>query len=61
MGEPLTADDCRFILRSLEYTKRAFANCTDYPSYQFKCEQIAEVKAVMDKVRAIRDQIKDQT
>ena len=60
MGEPLTANDIALILESLQFTKRAFTNYTQYPSYEFKRERIAEVTAVMEKVRAMRDKAKDQ-
>ena len=56
----LTANDCAFILESLSYTKRAFSNYADYPSYAFKTERIAEVDAVISKVRAIRDSAKEE-
>lgn len=42
------------IITSLEYTKRNFENCTQYPSYEFKCKQINEVQAIITKARQIR-------
>ena len=48
----LTLDDLYLIRESLGYTVRAYENYTDYPSYEFKQQQIAEARAVLNKVRA---------
>ena len=51
----LSADDIRFILESLNYTKKAFSEYTDYPSYEFKQKRIAEADAVIAKVWVLHD------
>lgn len=60
----LTLDDCNFILESLEYTRKAFretgiAPHGTYPSYEFKQERMAEVEGVIERVRKLRDQLKE--
>lgn len=56
----LTLEDCAFILESLRYTELAFADYEFYPSYDFKRKRIAECRAVRDKVRSLRDQLRGQ-
>lgn len=50
----LDGEECSLVLTSLEYTKRNIENCTSYPSYEFKCQQIANVDRVIAKIRAMR-------
>ena len=50
----LTVDDLNFILQSLEYTEKAFREYTEYPSYEFKQQRIADVRAVKEKIRAMK-------
>ena len=52
-----TSEQWGEVLTSLEYTKRKFENYTDYPSYEFKCARVAEIKAIIDELRrAFREQ-----
>ena len=55
--EELTTTDLELIAESLNYTIRTFENYT-YPSYEFKCAQIAKVKAIRSKVNALKKRIK---
>jgi len=55
----LTADDCRFILTSLEFTEMKFQDYP-YPGPEIRREQLAAVRAVILKVRALRDEMKIQ-
>ena len=50
----LTAGECDQILSSLDYTKRAFQEYADYPSCDFKVQQIGDIEKLIAKVRAIR-------
>lgn len=54
----LTVGECDQILSSLDYTKRAFQECADYPSYDFKVQQIGEIEKLIAKVRTIRKAVK---
>ena len=56
MTTNLTGEDIAFLLESLEYTKLKFES-TEYPTYEFKREQIARVESVITKLRAIRGEI----
>jgi len=56
--EDLTHEDLGLILESLGYTRRAFGDYTGYPSYEFKQQRLADVDAVVAKLRAIRDRLK---
>ena len=46
-----TNDEIEHIIKSLEYSVRAFQNYTEYPSYLFKVERIKFAERVLDKVR----------
>ena len=64
MENPLTLNDCTFILESLEYTRKAFQETGisphgTYPSNEFKQERMAEVEGVIERVRKLRDQLKE--
>jgi len=56
----LTLEEIEIILTSLDYTKQKFQSYTDYPSYEFKQQRIAEVKKVIEKVRAIKKAMKSK-
>ena len=56
--EELTITDLELITESLNETIRSFKNYEHYPSYEFKCERIAEAKAVKSKVTAMKKRIK---
>lgn len=55
----LTSDDCRFILESLDYTRQAF-EAYRYPSEEIKAGRLQDVRDVILKVRALRDELKQQ-
>jgi hypothetical protein len=48
--DKLTIEDVDMILTSLDYTKRAFADYKDYPSYEFKQQRIADVEKVIELI-----------
>lgn len=54
----LTEQEWHILFSSLEYTKRAFENYGDYPSYEFKCERISEVENLVAKLRQLRKELK---
>ena len=58
MSEKLTAEDCRFIITSLDYTVQAFQDYQYYPSYEFKLERIREAEVIRQKIRDLRDGLK---
>jgi hypothetical protein len=51
----LTTEELDLILELLRYTKQAFADYKDYPSYEFKQAQVARVESVIEKIRVIRN------
>lgn len=51
-------NDVNLIITSLGYTKQKFQEYTDYPSYAFKQERIADVNRSLKIIRELRDQIK---
>jgi hypothetical protein len=53
----LTSDDCRFILTSLEFTQHKFEDY-DYQDAKLKRQRIQDVRDVIMKVRALRDELK---
>lgn len=53
----LNSHDVQMILESLAYTRKAFEEYQDYPSYEFKQERIKEVDGVIEKVRAMRNDV----
>lgn len=55
----LTNEQVNELIRSLEYTKRSYEACTEYPSYEFKCARIAEVQAIISEVRRARREAKE--
>ena len=54
MPTQLTKADCKYILSCLEYARSAYES-TQYPTYQLKQEQLAELASVEKKLRRIRD------
>lgn len=52
--DTLTRADCDLILQSLEFTRQAFADYPHYPSYEFRCSRLEEVRVVAGKVSAMR-------
>jgi len=50
----LTTTEWGIIFESLNYTKRAFENYTQYPSYEFKKKRIKEVDDLVSKLRKTR-------
>ena len=54
MTDQLTTEELDLILESLRYTKQAFTDYKDYPTYEFKQARVATVESVIGKIRAIR-------
>jgi len=50
----LTGFEIDMIIESLQYTKQAKENYDRYPSYEFKRAQVAQVEAVLEKLRTHR-------
>jgi putative component of membrane protein insertase Oxa1/YidC/SpoIIIJ protein YidD len=55
----LSVEDCRFIITSLDYTVRSFQEYKHYPSYEFKLQRVAEAEAIRQKMRDLRDELKE--
>lgn len=53
MADQFTKEDLQLILEALGYRRQAVADYRDYPSYEFKQDQIRKVETVIKKVRAI--------
>jgi hypothetical protein len=53
--DELTAEDISLILESLRYTKEKFANYDRYPSEEFRRSRMADVEAVVAKIRRLRN------
>jgi len=58
MSEELTVGELEMIQESLKHTIRAFRDYAYYPSYEFKCKQIAEAQALSRKVTVLKKRIK---
>jgi len=54
MSAQLTKADCEFILECFKHTRLAYES-TEYPSYEFKKQQIARLDIVENKIRQIRE------
>lgn len=52
--EILTGDEIDMIKESLRYTIKAYREYTEYPSYEFKQEQIARARELIDKLARIK-------
>ena len=57
----LTRQDLDMLITSMGYTMRNIENYTGYPSYEFKMQQINEAQSVVNKLRAMRKSMKEQT
>jgi hypothetical protein len=53
----LTAADCRFILESLDFTEQKFQKYP-YHTPDLRRERLSDVRSVILKVRAFRDELK---
>lgn len=53
----LSSHDIQMILESLTYTRKAFEEYQKYPNYEFKQERLREVDGVIEKVRAMRNDV----
>ena len=60
MQEELTIGDLEMIQESLRYTIRAFRDYSDYPSYEFKCKQIADAQALSRKITVLKRHMKEE-
>ena len=60
MAEQLTKQDYEYILECLEYTRRAYREYRDYPSEDFRQQQLERLSAVVSKLRGLRDQMPEQ-
>ena len=56
MDKQFTPADFELILTSFRYTRMNFEN-TQYPTYELRQSQLKRVEDVIDKVRAIRDEL----
>ncbi len=54
MAEQLTRKDCEYILECLKHTRLAYEGL-EYPSYELKKRKLAELYAVVRKIRGLRD------
>jgi len=50
----LSNEDLDFMLESLKYTKKAFEDYQDYPSYEYKQSRIKTVNDLVDKIKTIK-------
>lgn len=50
----LTDNEWAMLFESLEYTKKAIREYSDYPSYEFKVQRMKEVKDLIQKLRQVR-------
>jgi hypothetical protein len=57
MSQELKAEDIDLILESLKYHKDRVENYKDYPSYEFKQQQMRRVESVIAKMRDLRDNL----
>lgn len=60
MNVDLTAAEIDLLLESLSYTKRAFLEYEHY-SADYRQQQVERVLRVMEKLRALRDQVDQET
>lgn len=58
MNSELTIADLDIILESFRYSKKAYSEYQDYPSNDFRREQIERVEQVERKIREIRSDLK---
>lgn len=50
----LTKEDLEFIEESLLFTRKSFNDYQDYPSYEFKQQQLKRVDDVLEKIREMK-------
>lgn len=50
----LSASELELLLEALKYSKRAKEDYAGYPSYEFKRARVAEVEALIHKLRGAR-------
>jgi hypothetical protein len=53
----LTGEDINCLIESLQYTKRNFES-TNYPSADFRKQQLERIEQLIEKLRGIRDSLK---
>lgn len=53
----LNLDDIKFLIESLQYTKRSLES-TDYPTLDLRRQQLERVENLIDKLRRIKDVMK---
>lgn len=53
----LTADEIGEVQTAIDYAIQKFEGYRDYPSYEFKRQRVAEMKAIRAKVREIKRQL----
>lgn len=58
-GEELTLEDIDLIIESLEHTKQAVREYTDYPDYEFKQQRLAAAQRAQDRMRALKKRMKE--
>jgi hypothetical protein len=47
----LTREERDLIYRNLEYAKKRISDYDQYPSYEFKCQQLEEVEKLMERLK----------
>ncbi|WP_422355169.1 hypothetical protein [Roseivirga pacifica] len=57
MKELLKQQDLDLILESLKYSQKAYAEYQDYPSNDFRQQQIDKVEQVAKKIRDMKSQL----
>jgi len=50
----LTKEDLEFLKESLLSTRKSFNDYQDYPSYEFKQQQLKRVDDVLEKIREMK-------
>lgn len=65
MTVQLTIDECRLILESLEYSKKAVRETAIepsgiYPSAEFKEERMVQLEKLIVRMRKLRDELRDR-
>lgn len=55
----ITSDDCRFVLTSLEFTRMKFEEYP-YQTEEIRRGRLADVDEVIDKMRGLRDVLKER-
>ena len=55
---PLTRLDCEALLGCLDFAKKRVRDYPSYPSPSFRAERLADLDALANKVRSLRDEAK---